>query len=569
MDLLGDIEHGFSATINGVEHFGKSLESLVEHTASELESIGIAVWGDIRWLVEFLIKEGEDPVHVLSRIQSHISSIGGDVMGTLEQLANGVMNYGLTGFLRHELEGVLSPIKETLNKSTLQGQAIADVHTTTISTMQAKIDLLKTGSGTGTSWQGSSADEMSLSLGSISDKLNLLSDPISGDGAQATLNQICIAALDGILVVAIAMAIVDILLLIASAIVTMTGVGAIVAAGVDAGVLAAELEIILALIAADALAWILGTLGIYLYHAFSHPATSTTQANSTATTIPQDWANSPAIDKWRENLKNALKAKGLTDAQIIAALASAAAVVKAMECNGYTAKEIDAVMNSWADMYNPNTKQLRKSAVKGSFWFILALLVKKETGYDLIDKLTLPDPNKIPKSDLDGYRRVLRSVLATDGEDGNGRPVVPAIISGGPTNIAAYGSKVYSNASGNSYLSQVEYDELPPEQKAMWHLIDGDIDIVTQDGKHIEVGGTNKAASEKALEHFENVQIDRLLKMPGGRSTAYVFLERPGEGSSPVAVANFERAVSVARSRLDPSHVIIINSPSNTCVVPR
>jgi hypothetical protein len=77
---------------------------------------------------------------------------------------------------------------------------------------------------------------------------------------------------------------------------------------------------------------------------------------------------------------------------------------------------------------------------------------------------------------------------------------------------------------------------------------------------HIEVGGSNKSEVEKM-----DKQINRLLQLPGGASTAYVFLERPPADSPASKTANFEKALAIASARLDPSHIIILDTPDPSC----
>ncbi len=278
-----------------------------------------------------------------------------------------------------------------------------------------------------------------------------------------------------------------------------------------------------------------------------------------ATTIPLDWGNDAALTPWRTRIEQALKAKGLTPEQIALALARAAAVVKAMECQGFSKQEIDNLMSHWDQYYDPNDKVAWNNPPRDSFWYALAMLVKKETGFNLGG---MSMPKNIDEGNLTGYIRVIRAVTALDGEDGNGSPVIPASISGGPLNVAEYGSSLFSDASGQHYLTQAEYNHLTDAEKAQWQSIKGDVDIVTIDGKHIEVGGANKVSS---IER----QVQMLKKLPGGASTAYVFLEEPPDGSPQSMQDNFALAVSKAKNALgDPSHVIIIKARSNSCTSP-
>ncbi len=278
MGILDGVEHTFSAVIGGVEHWAGDLGTLIDHAVSQLESFGIAAYGDIRLLVEYLIKLGEDPVSVLSRLGSHISSIGGDVVSTLEEIAHGVLTYGLIEFLKMKVEQALTPVKDLLEQNIIRGQMVADVHRTTLDTMQAKLTLLTSGSASsGMAWQGQSVEAMSASFADISTFINQLSDQIQHDGTQARLNQAFIQILEGIGIIAAGLAIIDIFLAIASAVVVVAtaGVGALPVGAIDAGVLAAQLDFLLALVAADCLIWLIGTLAIYVaHHVIPHTTTT-------------------------------------------------------------------------------------------------------------------------------------------------------------------------------------------------------------------------------------------------------------------------------------------------------
>lgn len=255
----------FSAIINGVRHIEQDMESLVSHAFSDLEAMSISVGAGVGWLVKFLIEAGEDPVTTISHLCSRIESMGGDVGSTLEELASGVMTYGLMGFAQKKVEQVIAPLEESLRQSTLKAQAVADVHRTTLRTMQTKLDALKTGNtSSGTAWQGESVESMQLAFTSLSGGINSLTVPLEGDGAQARLNQICEQALVDIVV---AGAIVVVLEIIATAIVAVlgieTGPGEVVILGGGGALIAQTLEVIVFLIGADLLIWLVGTLAIY------------------------------------------------------------------------------------------------------------------------------------------------------------------------------------------------------------------------------------------------------------------------------------------------------------------
>jgi len=255
----------FSGIIHGVEHVADDMGSLVDTTFHELESIGISLGGDVAWLIKFLLEAGEDPVAVISSLSSKIESLGGEVGGTLEEMASGIMNHGLMGYAQMKVNQAIAPVSDALNQSTTRSQAVADVHFTTLQTMQTRLTALTTGNTPrGVAWQGPGADSMQASFTSISGGINSLSVPLEGNGAQAQLNQICEQALVDIIVVG---AIIVVLEIIATAIVAVagavTGPGDLVILGGGGGLIASTLELLAILIGADLLAWLLGTLAIY------------------------------------------------------------------------------------------------------------------------------------------------------------------------------------------------------------------------------------------------------------------------------------------------------------------
>src|SRR5579875_3044839 len=247
MGLWGDIEHGFSAVIGGVEHIAGDIGSLVDKALNELETLGIGASVAISWLVKFLIEAGEDPVAVISQLSGRISSLGGDPFSTLEQLAEGIMTYGLTGFAQKKVDEALTPLRDTL------------------STMKIRLDALQTGGNT-TAWQGMSVQAMNTSFDNISGTLNGLTAPMDAGGAQAALNYACEQALQDILVVGEVVLVCEI---IVTAILTVAGlaadgVGALVGLGAGVELMEATLELLMFLIGADLAIWLLGTIAIYV-----------------------------------------------------------------------------------------------------------------------------------------------------------------------------------------------------------------------------------------------------------------------------------------------------------------
>lgn len=259
----------FSAIINGIEHVAQDIESLVSKAASDLEELGILVTEGVSWLVKFLIQEGEDPVAAISRLSSRISSMGGDVVGTLEELVSGIMSDGLTGFAQKKVSQALTPMQEALQKNSAQGLAIAQVHQTTLKTVQARLDALTLqGNASGLAWQGYGADAMYTSFGDISGVINDLTVAFENGGPQDKLNIICGGALAGIVVVGGIVLLCEFVVVCIVAIAGLvTGPGDLAILGGGAALMAETLEVIETLIIADLLAWLVGTVLIYTVNA--------------------------------------------------------------------------------------------------------------------------------------------------------------------------------------------------------------------------------------------------------------------------------------------------------------
>lgn len=267
----------FSAVINGVEHIGKSMEDLVGKATGELESLGIGMFGSRGEFIQFLIHLGEDPVHVISTLWSHTSGHGGDPFSVLEELANGVLTYGLTNYCTQKANQAVAPIRSALNDHNTRGQQVVNVHQTTLTVTQSKLNTL-TGNASAANlpmtWQGAGADAMTTSFSGISQFIEQLNEQMHTNQQQIALNNAFIQGLELTGAVAIGMLVLDILLVAVNAIILVggtvvaPGVGTLAGAGIDAlldaGVLALELEILAAMVATDALIWLAGTLAIYV-----------------------------------------------------------------------------------------------------------------------------------------------------------------------------------------------------------------------------------------------------------------------------------------------------------------
>ncbi|HEX4208109.1 MAG TPA: hypothetical protein VHZ51_28680 [Ktedonobacteraceae bacterium] len=267
----------FSAVINGIEHVADDFEKLMGKALNELESLGLSATGSIGPFVKFLMELGEDPVVVIEHMANHIRQIDGDVVSTLEEVASGVISQGLTGFATSKLTQVVEPVKTALQKQSGVGSQVASVHQTTLRVMQSRLNTLTVSGNTGTAWQGAGAQAMLTNFSGLSTSLTSLNTSIDTGGAQDTLNNACLRALDMIGELAIGLAVIDLLLLVVEAVVAVAtaGTAVVVEAPLDAGVVAAEIELILGLVAADLVAWVIGTIGIQLVQiATTHTTTS-------------------------------------------------------------------------------------------------------------------------------------------------------------------------------------------------------------------------------------------------------------------------------------------------------
>ncbi|HEY7414177.1 MAG TPA: hypothetical protein VH593_03225 [Ktedonobacteraceae bacterium] len=396
--LLGDIEGGFSAVINGVEHTATDLESLVSKAGSELESLGIAMTGEVSWLVKWLIQAGEDPVSVISQLSARITKMGGDVVGTLEQLASGIMSDGLMGFAQKKVRQALTPMQEALQKNSAQGPTIAQLHQTTLTTMQTRLNVLTTqGNGTGMAWQGPSADVMNATFGNVSGLINNLSMPLESGNAQDRLNQICGQVLEAIVVIGSIVLVCELVVTVIVAIPgLLSGPGDLVILGGGGALMAETLEAIVILVGADLLAWLIGSIAIYVTnHPISLPGTTAHALVPSGPTLPSGDltpGQNALVDQLfrefggsipKEVLQNLLRMLGTG-----VSLKTAAAMIRCLEANGYLnvsdagSKPLDSNFNSaWEAIWqhiNPND-------LEGAW---------KDSNPTQVDPSTISDPSK-------------------------------------------------------------------------------------------------------------------------------------------------------------------------------
>lgn len=271
------------------------------------------------------------------------------------------------------------------------------------------------------------------------------------------------------------------------------------------------------------------------------------------------WAADPSVPGWRERVEQAFAHDGFAVSQAQLALTTAVSIIEGLAYAGLSQAEIEIFLSQYARFYHP--KQW-SSASKGSFWYSLALLVSAATGGRVsISPLTLPWP--IKNDTLTGARRVVRALLDPVGTDGAGRPVCPAAVIGGPANVQDYSVKCYRDPGG-MIITHAQFHSLSREQKKQYQVAT-EIDIVTRDGKNIEIGGVDKGGYfDKRKGIFVTgtasfaEQLQRLIALPGGRDAAYCVLEQPPGGTQDPQWPQFAAAVATANALSGPEHVLIL-----------
>ncbi|MBV9691257.1 MAG: hypothetical protein JO202_16275 [Ktedonobacteraceae bacterium] len=366
----------FSAMINGIEHVADDFGKLLDTALKELESLGIGTFEGLEGFVHFLLEMGQDPVHVISSMIGHIEHIGGSVIPTMEEIALGVVNQGLTGFATAKLNQVVEPVRGALQQQNRVGMQVADVHKTTMSVMQTRLTSLTTAQASGVTWQGPGATEMNTQFTSLSNSLTQLNLNIDAGGAQQSLNNACLLVLEGIGVLAAGLAILDILLIVVEAVVAVAtgGTAVLVEAPLDAALLAAQIDLILSLVAADLIIWIVGTLAIYAYNHLVHTVTSTPEASKPQILhlnlpkgpqiTPEQQAavedmvrelaaklgvNAEALQKWLQLIAQALGA-GVSAEEL-------KRIIRCLEAKGYLDASLKSAWNSVADHLTPRDLQ--------------------------------------------------------------------------------------------------------------------------------------------------------------------------------------------------------------------
>lgn len=366
----------FSAVINGVEHTADDLGKLTDKAFNELEDIGLSITGSIGPFVKFLMEMGEDPVAVIERMSSHISQIGGDVASTLEEVASGVVSQGLIGFATSKLTEVIEPIITALKTQSNVGHQVASVHQATLTVMQSRLNTLTASGNAASTWQGAGAQSMQTQFTSLSTSLTSLNTSIDFNGAQDALNSACLQALGMIKDIAIGLVVIDLLILVVEAVVAVVsgGTALVVEAPLDAGVIAAEIELLLALVAADLIAWIVGTVAIHLIQiTTTHTSTVQTPAKPQILQLnlpkepeltPEQQAavedlvrelaeqlgvNPKALEKWLKLLVQAM-GTDMTAAQIKNTL-------RCLASKGYLDASTSKAWNSVADHFTPRDLQ--------------------------------------------------------------------------------------------------------------------------------------------------------------------------------------------------------------------
>jgi hypothetical protein len=304
--------------------------------------------------------------------------------------------------------------------------------------------------------------------------------------------------------------------------------------------------------------WGLAALVAVTWLSSDAPAHPAQQTHPATVTIPADWADQGSIAKWRDKIMQKLQERGLKGAELQRALATAAAIARALACAGLSQAEIDNLMSQFGNLYNV---KWWVNQPRNSFWYSIALLMSVASGGQII----IPGMSfkNVKESDITNARRIVRALIDPEGTDGNGTPISPAAITGGPGNVQTYEEPIYKNRLTGKTVIQSQYNNLPPQDQSQYDTKEqaGRVDIVTKDGKYIEVGGADKGNTTAFQMQLRN------LANAVGENATYTVLEQPPAGSPQSTWTNFDRAVAAAKEVLPPDHIIILNSGSDACTI--
>ncbi len=403
-DTSGSTENAFSAIIDGVQHFASSMEELAEHAIAGLANIGVSIFNGLTWFIHFLIDLQEDPVHVISRMVAKIQEVGAHVTSVLEEIVHGIQAHGLMGYVKIKVQESLIPFHNTLDEQVRQSNKLTSLHQQTLSSMQTKLDALKS-TGPRAGWQGASADQMSATFALHSTTLTNLTNPFNTQNSLTNhyWQETTVANFMGLIV---AFAIIDVLLIVTGIVGAIFTAGGTLAVGgyIMAGVIAVEVAILLAYVQVSTTIWQHGTLPLYL----PFPSDTATLPDQTGQSTTHYSSQAQSIfDTWKG------RAKGLTLAN-----------VEALLCMGYNEQEINSLLsqwNKWKGMENlkivdgkkkkeygnslasllEDAQSPKESVAKGAKR-LLTVMVKLWTSQDFLTKVTIPSGTLVGPQNIVG-----------------------------------------------------------------------------------------------------------------------------------------------------------------------
>ena len=217
----------------------------------------------------------------------------------------------------------------------------------------------------------------------------------------------------------------------------------------DTGILELEINILLVLVAADALSWLIGTLAIYrINHPIIQLASSSAASGSGSVPILTPGERTKAVkDAWNA-IDKELGNIGKNRTDLIKIVGSEAALAKMIEmlvCMGYSSAEITSLLTSLVTSTTLTTPYTLPSSATGV----------TVTGSD-----TLPDVfQKLYDANATGNSIAYKGAAR----------MIKAILESGPQNIAGIDVQ-YTNPSGDN----------------------SDADIITKNGDIYEIGGSDK-----------------------------------------------------------------------------
>lgn len=271
---------------NDVEHVGSVVFHSMEDVLSHLDTLGVPFFASLPQFVQFIVSIGENPFTFLPRLVGIASGRGANPVQALEELAQGLLTEGPQAFAQKQVRKVIDPMIQQVQAHTQVSQSVGALHQNTITQVQQKLTALRTGNNGSLGLQGNFATALDTHFQVVQTSVSALTSPLNPGGsagndpptqwhnqAQAAINQAFIFALEGIVVVAIGLAIVDLIILVLEIILAIIGgvitievggLGAVAIGGgeslIDVGLIAAELSFIGDLILADAAIWAAATL---------------------------------------------------------------------------------------------------------------------------------------------------------------------------------------------------------------------------------------------------------------------------------------------------------------------